>query len=75
MPLTHLEKAGRHREALEKVAAATDAIPYAADVTSLQAVEQLVAKVEFEHGRLDGVVANGGDAPGPAPSNRRCGRG
>ncbi|ANP50488.1 NAD(P)-dependent dehydrogenase (short-subunit alcohol dehydrogenase family) [Streptomyces griseochromogenes] len=51
---------GRRREPLEKVADATGAIPYTADVTSPADVEQLVSQVVDEHGRLDGVVANAG---------------
>lgn len=51
---------GRRREALAEVAGRCGATAHVADVTSRTEVEDLVAAVVREHGRLDGVVANAG---------------
>ncbi|MFI6291451.1 SDR family NAD(P)-dependent oxidoreductase [Nonomuraea sp. NPDC050790] len=51
---------GRRREALDRVAAETGALPIVADVTSGHDVGALVSEVVAAYGRLDGVVANAG---------------
>ncbi|MGA4844169.1 SDR family NAD(P)-dependent oxidoreductase [Streptomyces sp. G45] len=50
----------RRAEALRAVADRCGATPYVADVTVRDEVEELVAAVVRDHGRLDGVVANAG---------------
>ncbi|OKI02246.1 hypothetical protein A6A06_14395 [Streptomyces sp. CB02923] len=50
----------RRAEALRKAADASGATPYVADVTVRSEVEELIAAVVRDHGRLDGVVANAG---------------
>ncbi|WP_327692490.1 SDR family NAD(P)-dependent oxidoreductase [Streptomyces sp. NBC_00459] len=51
---------GRRREALAKVADGCGGTAHVADVTVRADVENLVAAVVAEYGRLDGVVANAG---------------
>ncbi|WEH12860.1 SDR family oxidoreductase [Streptomyces sp. VNUA24] len=51
---------GRRRDALVKVADGCGGTAHVADVTVRGDVEDLVAAVVREHGRLDGVVANAG---------------
>lgn len=51
---------GRRGGALRKVADECGATAYVADVTDGAQVEELVAAVVRDHGRLDGVVANAG---------------
>ncbi|MEU7593074.1 SDR family oxidoreductase [Streptomyces sp. NPDC039022] len=50
----------RRAGALRAVADACGATPYVADVTVRGEVDELVAAVVRDHGRLDGVVANAG---------------
>ncbi|WP_050514619.1 SDR family NAD(P)-dependent oxidoreductase [Streptomyces rimosus] len=50
----------RRADALRKVADACGATPYVADVTVRSEVDDLIAAVVSDHGRLDGVVANAG---------------
>ncbi|KOG86972.1 SDR family NAD(P)-dependent oxidoreductase [Streptomyces varsoviensis] len=50
----------RRADALGEVADACGATPYVADVTVRGDVDDLVAAVVRDHGRLDGVVANAG---------------
>ncbi|WP_206506800.1 SDR family NAD(P)-dependent oxidoreductase [Streptomyces chrestomyceticus] len=50
----------RRAGALREVAEACGATPYVADVTVRGEVDELVAAVVRDHGRLDGVVANAG---------------
>lgn len=51
---------GRRRDALDQVAARTGATVRVVDVTVAGAVDELVASVVEEFGRLDSVVANAG---------------
>jgi NAD(P)-dependent dehydrogenase (short-subunit alcohol dehydrogenase family) len=51
---------GRRRESLEAVAERTGAAVRVVDVTAAGAIEELVASVVAEFGRLDSVVANAG---------------
>ncbi|MFF2502643.1 SDR family NAD(P)-dependent oxidoreductase [Streptomyces sp. NPDC058067] len=51
---------GRRPDALRKVAEDCGATPYVADVTARDEVEDLMAAVLRDHGRLDGIVANAG---------------
>ncbi|MFI1506244.1 SDR family NAD(P)-dependent oxidoreductase [Streptomyces sp. NPDC020597] len=51
---------GRRPDTLRKVADDCGATAYVADVTDRTQVEELVAAVVRDHGRLDGIVANAG---------------
>ncbi|WP_416966721.1 SDR family NAD(P)-dependent oxidoreductase [Streptomyces sp. 4F14] len=51
---------GRRPDALKAVAERCGSTAYVADVTSRADVDELVAAVVRDHGRLDGVVANAG---------------
>lgn len=51
---------GRRKDSLDRVAAETGAEPRVCDVSSAEAVADLVHGVVTTHGRLDGLVANAG---------------
>lgn len=57
---------GRRKDALDRVAAETGAEPRVCDVSSPEAVADLVDGVVAAHGRLDGLVANAGVLRGGA---------